>query len=473
MGVRLSKILIVDDEPSVAWGLARLARGMGHVAEVAASAEQGLELAAAAPPDVLILDVRLPGMDGITAMQAFEKHLNGAPIIVITAFGDLETAVKAVRNGALEYVVKPFDLAEIRSAIERALRVVPVGTKFVKSEAIDGMLGRSPAMQSVFKKIALAANSDASVLLQGESGVGKELAAAAIHRNSARANCPMVAVNLGALSPTLAEAELFGHVEGALTGAAQNRTGLLLQANGGTVFLDDVAEMPLPLQLKLLRVLDHGEVLPVGAEAPLRSRFRVICATHQNLRKKVEAGEFRHDLFFRLCTFEIDLPPLRDRPEDITLLAQHFAAQFGSEGTALAEETISELHRRPWYGNVRELRNAIEHALVLARRGLVMPEHLPPPLPNLWKAAVASSTQPEEELADALSRVARQLASNPDLAGTVYDKFLQQVEPPLLATVMDTCGKQFAPAARVLGLHRTTLKKKLTQYEVEEAEADG
>jgi two-component system nitrogen regulation response regulator GlnG len=468
----VSRILIVDDESSISWGLSRLARGMGHMADVAASAEEGLELAAAAAPDVLILDVRLPGMDGLTAMEAFGRHLNGAPIIVITAFGDLATAVEAVRKGAFEYVVKPFDLAEIRAAIERALRVLPGGAKVASTETLDGMLGRSPAMQSVFKKIALAAYSDASVLLQGESGVGKELAAAAIHRHSGRKDGPMVAVNMAALSPALAEAELFGHVEGAFTGAVQNRTGLLLQANGGTLFLDEVADMPLPLQLKLLRVLDHGEVLPVGADAPLRSQFRVISATHQNLRKKVEAGEFRHDLFFRLCTFEIDLPPLRDRPEDISLLAHHFAGQFGSESAALAEETIGELQHRPWYGNVRELRNAIEHALVLARRGIVMPEHLPPPLPNLWQTEGADSVLQADELAAALSRMARHLASDPALAGTVYDRFLQQVEPPLLSAVMDTCGKQFAPAARVLGLHRTTLKKKLTQYEMEDV-AEG
>ncbi len=242
----------------------------------------------------------------------------------------------------------------------------------------------------------------------------------------------------------------------------------MLQANGGTLFLDEVADIPAALQLKLLRVLDHGEVLPVGADTPLRSRFRVISATTENLRKKVEAGEFRHDLYFRLCTFEIDLPPLRERPEDISLLAHHFASQIGSESAALAEETIAELQHRPWYGNVRELRNAIEHALVLARRGVVMPEHLPPPLPNLWQTGVAASAMQEEELVDALSRIARDLAANPDLAGTVYDRFLQQVEPPLLTAVMDSCGKRFAPAARVLGLHRTTLKKKLMQYEMED-----
>jgi two-component system nitrogen regulation response regulator GlnG len=399
--------------------------------------------------------------------------LKGAPIIIITAFGDLATAVDAVKKGAFEYVVKPFDLAEIRAAIERALRVEPVRAPAVLCDSVDGMLGRTPAMQNVFKKIALAANSEASVLLHGESGVGKEVAASAIHRHSARRQSPLVAVNVASLSPTLAESELFGHVEGAFTGAVQARPGLLLQAHGGTLFLDEVADIPLSLQSKLLRVLDHGEVLPVGADAPLRSRFRVISATHQDLRQKVEAGEFRHDLFFRLCTFEIELPPLRERREDISLLAHHFAAQFGGRPVAFAEETLAELERRPWYGNVRELRNAIEHALVLARRGVVMPEHLPTPLPNLWQETDGHSALAEDELVNAVAQIARQLLADPQTAGAVYDRFLEQVEPPLLAAVMSRCGQRCAPAARVLGLHRTTLKKKLTQYEIEELVGDG
>jgi two-component system nitrogen regulation response regulator GlnG len=330
------------------------------------------------------------------------------------------------------------------------------------------MNSRDNSCSSTVKKIALAAKSDASVLLLGESGVGKEVAAAAIHRNSQRRHCPLVAVNVAALSPTLAEGELFGHVEGAFTGAAQARPGLLLQAHGGTLLLDEVADIPLALQLKLLRVLDHGEVLPVGADVPLRSRFRVISATHQNLRKKVEAGEFRHDLFFRLCTFEIELPPLRDRRDDICLLAQHFAAQFGGQAVTFAEETIAELQGRPWYGNVRELRNAIEHALVLARRGVVMPEHLPPPLPNLWQAASDVADSDRQRIAEVLTQMARELLANPQTTGAVYDRFLEQVEPPLLSAAINRYGHRCAPAARMLGLHRTTLKKKLTQYEIAE-----
>jgi two-component system nitrogen regulation response regulator GlnG len=319
-------------------------------------------------------------------------------------------------------------------------------------------------MQNVFKKIALAASSDASVLVIGESGVGKELAATAIHRNSGRRDAPFVAVNFAAINPAQMEIELFGQVDAA--GDGTPRQGLLLQAHGGTLFIDEVADIPLALQLKLLRVLDRGEVVPVGGETPLRCRFRVIAATRHNLRKKVEAGEFRYDLFFRLCTFEIELPPLRDRRDDIALLAEHFAAQIAGQRVTFAEETLAELERRQWYGNVRELRGAVEHALVVARRGAVMPEHLPAALPNLWQGPSQPSAPQRADLASAIAHATKELLSDPNTAGAVYDRFLQQVEPPLLATVMSKCGQRCAPAARVLGLHRTTLKKKLTQYEI-------
>jgi two-component system nitrogen regulation response regulator GlnG len=396
-------------------------------------------------------------------MESFRRHIGANPIIVITAFGDLPTAMKAVVNGAFEYVVKPFDLAEIRAALERALRGEPDGETHESAAGIDGMLGTTPAMQAVFKRIALAANSEASVLLRGESGVGKELAASAIHRHSARKDAAFVAVNVAALSPTLAEAELFGHVAGAFTGAAQSRKGLLVQADGGTLFLDEVADIPLPVQVKLLRALDQGEVLPVGADQPVKTRFRLISATHRDLRRQVQAQEFRHDLYFRLCTFEISLPPLRERREDIGQLARHFAAQFGGRSTALAAETVAELNDRPWYGNVRELKNAIEHALVIARTGAVLPAHLPPPLP-MFDVAAPAEHAPAANLSGVVGELAKSLLANPEITGGVYDRFLQEVEPPLLAAAMGQSGHRCAPAARALGLHRTTLKRKLDQY---------
>jgi two-component system nitrogen regulation response regulator GlnG len=463
----LSNLLIVDDEPSICWGLSQIGASLGHDVAIASSAEQGLELAENDPPDLLVLDVRLPGMDGLAAMKLFQRVMGDGPIIVITAFGDLATAVRAIEQGAFEYVLKPFDVPEIRGAIQRALKHGPQAAG-VQPPHSEEMLGRSPAMQVVFKRIALAAASDAAVLLTGESGAGKELAASAIHRHSARRQASFVAVNMAALNPALAEAELFGHVEGAFTDARQSRRGLLVQADGGTLFIDEVADIPLPIQVKLLRVLDQGEVLPVGGDAAVKTKFRIISATHQNLVEKVAAGEFRHDLFYRLCTFEIALPPLRERREDIRLLANHFAMQISSGRAALCEDTLAELERRPWFGNVRELRKAVEHALVLARSGAVLPSHLPEPLPELVAAAGAPGVEEAGQLNRATQQLASRLLDDPQFGGAVYDEFLHEVEPTLLATALNRAGNQCAAAARTLGIHRTTLKRKLDQYGLSE-----
>jgi two-component system nitrogen regulation response regulator GlnG len=469
----VSRILIVDDEPSICWGLLRLARAMGHRVDSASNAEHGLTLAAAARPDLLVLDVRLPGMDGLTAMELFRRHMADAPIIVMTAFGDLETAVLAVEKGAFEYLVKPFDLTEIRAAIERALRRHEPASAAAGAREIEGdeMIGQSAVMRSVFKRIALAANSDAAVLLVGESGVGKELAARAIHRHSCRRDAPFVAVNISSLSPALAEAELFGHAAATAAataaGAAQGIRGKLAQADGGTLFFDDVAEIPLSLQVKLLHALDQGEVLPIGAERAVPSRFRIMSATNQDLRERAHAGAFRRELFLRLGTFEIVIPPLRDRCADIRLLAEYFARQFGSAASSIAKETLAELECRAWFGNVRELRNAIEHALVIARSGAVLPSHLPAPLSRVHLLSGVGADEPIV-LGHAVAALAKSLLEDPANAGDVYERFLEEVEPPLLATALVRNGNRCAPAARALGLHRTTLKRKLDQYGLDE-----
>ncbi|TWT38083.1 Transcriptional regulatory protein ZraR [Posidoniimonas corsicana] len=463
----MAKLLVVDDESSICWGIARLGEGMGHRVTTAGSVEQGLDAAAADPPDLIILDVRLPGMDGLTAMRPFRDLVGDAPIVVITAFGDLQTAVRAVSQGAFEYVLKPFDLAQIRSVIERALRPAPVradaGDQAADGEAALGMMGQSAGMQAVFHKIALAAHADAPVLLRGETGVGKEVAAHAIHHSGPRPDAPFVAVNVAALSPTVAEAELFGHTEGAFTGAQRTRKGLLAQADGGTLFLDEVGEIPLSIQAKLLRALDQNEVLPVGADQPVPTRFRTIAATHRDLRAMAAEGEFRLDLYYRLCAYEIELPPLRSRREDIALLASSFVHSRRPEST-LSSEAVAELESREWPGNVRELRNAIDHALVVSHSGDIYPEHLP----AAGGAPVAGSDAPGG-LDSALAARARALMADPTAAGDVYNRYLEQVEPPLLKAAFDLHGRQCAPAARALGLHRTTLRRKLDQLGVDAA----
>lgn len=460
-------LLVVDDEQSISWGLARLAEREGHQVHVAASAEQALARVREARPDVIVLDVRLPGMDGLAAIEHLRRECGPVPIIIITAYGDLETAVRAVREGAFEYILKPFDVAEIRACLDRAFASLVAPAPTLAADApTAGFVGRSPAMQLVFKQIALAAAAESSVLVTGESGTGKELAARAIHRHSGRSSGPFVAVNVAALSPTLAEAELFGHARGAFTGAEYAREGLLVKADGGTLFLDEVADIPLPTQAKVLRALEQGEVLPVGSDTPVPTSFRLISATHQDLEAKIHSGTFRHDLYFRLCAFQIRIPPLRQRPEDIGELARHFLQIAGrvrpQETPVLSAEAEAELTGRSWDGNAREVRNAIEHALTVARGGVILPQHLPPPsLPagsaNRGVESVARN------LADLVRTWAAQRLAEED-GQELYAELLQLVEPPLLELCLDEAGGQCAVAARRLGLHRTTLRKKLDGY---------
>jgi two-component system, NtrC family, nitrogen regulation response regulator GlnG len=460
-------LLIVDDEQSICWGLAKLAEHMGHSAATAVSAEQGLAAAGKTRPDVILLDVRLPGMDGLAAMQHFQKAAPGVPIVVMTAYGELSTAVTAVRNGAFDYLTKPFDLAVAQRAIESALKhnAKPANepVRMPPKDPAGLIVGASPPMQEVFKRIALVAPSEACVHVRGESGTGKELAARAIHRYSRRSEGPFIAVNMASLSPTLAESELFGHVRGAFTGAEQSRKGLLEQAGGGTIFLDEVADIPMALQVKLLRVLESGEIVPVGGQHATTSDFRMISATHQNLQERVAEGTFRHDLYFRLVTFEIELPPLRQRREDIGPLAEHFLALLADRNPGprptISPEALAELRQRDWYGNVRELRNAIEHAMILARGGIIAPAHLPPPMlpAGLGKGG-------EEETIAMLIRgwAQAQLEGQPDVQD-LYERLLRMVEPPLLKAALQHSGGQCLAASRRLGLHRTTLRKKLDE----------
>lgn len=462
----MAHLLIVDDEPSICWGLAKLAGEMGHTATTVASAEQGLARSASARPDAILLDIRLPGIDGLTAMSHFRERWGAVPLVLMTAYGDLNTAVTAVRNGAFDYLTKPFDLQTARQVIRRAMESPPdAPTSEATATAEDAsseLVGRSPAMQEVFKRIALVAPSNACVHLFGESGTGKELVARAIHRHSRRADGPFVAVNVAALNPALAESELFGHVRGAFTGADQPRAGLLERAHGGTIFLDEVADIPLALQVKLLRALEHGEVLPVGGNRPVQSDFRILSATHRNLAEQVAQGKFRHDLYYRLITFEIALPPLAQRREDLPLLADHFLSLLATKNqmprASLTAEAQAELERRPWHGNVRELRNALEHAMILAPGGQIAAEHLPPPSPpSLLPASL------EEAIAALVERWTEQQLHSDVQRSDLHQQLLELVEPPLLQAAMEHYHQQCASAARRLGLHRTTLRKKLDE----------
>ncbi|EDL59087.1 sigma-54-dependent transcriptional regulator [Gimesia maris] len=468
----MSKLLIVDDEESICWGLSQLGESLGHQVRMASSAEQALTFAEEERPDVVVMDVRLPGIDGLTAMQGLYDRIGTVPVIVITAYGDLQTAVEAVRKGAFDYIVKPFDLNQMERVLEKAIDesqrdVLMPG----EPKQVEGLVGSTPEMQNVFKSIALVAGSEASVLLSGESGTGKELAAQAIHRFSDRSEGPFVAVNIASLSEGLAESELFGHAQGAFTSADSARVGFLEQADQGTLFLDEVADIPLAIQIKLLRALEEGEVLPVGSNQRVKTSFRVIAATHRNLESLIKQGKFRHDLYFRLCTFQIDIPPLRKRVTDIRVLAEFFLERFVDRQTGmqhrLTAETVAELERRPWYGNVRELRNAIEHAALRARGGTILPEDLPAAVSQSFLGMGEAPAGSEAEISMLLKQWAEAQLTDPEQAANVYEQLLALIEPPVMEVALEKFHGQCAPAARCLGLHRTTLSKKLKQYGIE------
>jgi two-component system nitrogen regulation response regulator GlnG len=459
-------ILIVDDEEAVCWSLERALSREGHSVSVAASAEQAFALLGRQRPDVMILDVRLPGMDGLTALARIRQSVPDLPVIVVTAFGDLPTAVRAVEGGAFDYLAKPFDLSQALETVNRALhrRPIPETTETVENATIgpEEIVGRGPAMQGVFKRIALVASRDACVLITGESGTGKELVARAIHRYSARRDRPFLPVHVAALNPNLVESELFGHTRGAFTGATEARPGLLALANGGTVFLDELADIPLPVQVKLLRVLEHNEVLPVGGHQSQPLDIRILTATHQDLTRCVAEGRFRHDLYFRLNVFQIALPPLRERPEDIEPLAEYFLRRFEPRALPLLPETVRFLQSLPWFGNVRELRNALEHAAIVARGGPLSPEHFP------TFAADPSHNSPAEQLAAMVRKwLADRVRANGSSAPTdLYAELLRTVEPALLDEVMRRVRGNRWAAAQWLGLNRATVRKKLALYDL-------
>jgi DNA-binding NtrC family response regulator len=463
----MSRILIVDDEASICYAFREFLTDEGHHVVVAASAEEGLDLAERARPDAVVLDVRLPGMDGLSAIPRFRSLIGNAPIVVMTAFGNLDTAVRAIESGAFDYLVKPFDLDQAATVLSRALKAPrerPIAAH--GDEGPDGLLvGSSPAMQDLFKRIALVAPTDVPVLITGESGTGKELVARAIHRHSHRRSGPFLPVCLAALSPGLVEGELFGHVRGSFTGASHDRKGLLELAAGGTVLLDEIGDAAPGLQVKLLRAIEHREVTPVGDARPRPTDIRVLAATNRPLAELMATGAFREDLFFRLSVFRLHLPPLRERREDIPALAEHFLRQSRHPDAArfhLDESALSALQQRDWPGNVRELRNAVEHAAIVARGHTILPEHLPPPADSA-QVVPSSESRIATWLQEWASAEAAQGREDPDQAG-LYDRFLEMAEPPILRAVLEECGGNRLLAARILGIHRTTLRQKLQRY---------
>jgi len=459
------RIVIVDDEPSICWGLTRLLRQSGYEIEALASAEEALPAIRERGADLVLMDVRLPGMDGLAALEQIRRDGHAMPVVVITAFGDLRTAVEALEHGAIEYLTKPFDLGQVRTVIDRVFGALKhaqaSAAPAARSDPLaDELLGRSGAMQGVFKRIALAAPAEIPVLITGESGTGKELVARAIHRHSHRADKPLLTVNLAALSPSLIESELFGHVRGAFTGAETSRKGLLELAHGATLFFDEVGDVPLFVQVKLLRVLEQHEVMPIGDATPRPCDFRVIAATHRDLASEIRRGRFRQDFYFRLAGFDIPVPPLRARTEDIGVLANHFLTRSGQPNqpsSTLTAGAVRALEARPWFGNVRELRSVIERAALMARGLPITPAHLAP----FTSVSHAAEAEAASTLAEAVRQWAcRELEDDAEIRD-LYARFRTESERVLFDEVMERTDQNQRAAARILGLHRQTLRKKL------------
>lgn len=468
-------ILVVDDEPAICWGFEKMLTGEGHRVVTASSAEEGLQLAEQQTPTVVLLDVRLPGQDGISALPAFHTATRGAPIIVMTAFGDLDTAVGAVQNGACDYLTKPFRLEDALQTCRKALRLAaqasqPSPGKQPKRAAPAGaLIGRSAAMQQAFRQIALVADSELSVLITGETGTGKELVAAAIHRHSSRSSGVYLPIAPVALNENLIESELFGHQRGAFTGAGEDRAGLFEQAEGGTILLDEIGELPISTQAKLLRVLESGQYARVGDVTLRESNVRVLAATNCDLHDAVQQGAFREDLYYRLNGLHIHLPPLRERCEDIPLLCEHFLndLNYPNPTSAVDEELLADLRQRDWYGNVRELRNAVEHAAVVARgRPLNIADFPKPQAPMADAASPNSAADPLlPDVSGAVSNwTAIQIADADEPMTDLHERLLHAVEPALLAQVLKHTQGNRAKAAEILGIHRGTLRERLRNY---------
>jgi len=436
-------VLVVDDEPAQRDLLGGFAKTLGYQVSEAASGEEALAAIGRQPPDIVLLDVRLPGINGIETLAKIREAERELPVLLITAFADLRQAVAAMKCGADDYLAKPVDLDELKVAISDSLGggdQRPSGETVRPADLPDDFVCESPAMRRLVDTVAVVAPSNAPVLIAGESGTGKEVVAGLIHAWSPRCDGPIVAANCASLPESLIESELFGHTKGAFTGATEERQGFFRAANGGTLLLDEIGELPLHLQPKLLRALETGQITSVGSDTPTEVDTRLVAASNRDLDKEVAEGRFRDDLYYRINVVELMILPLRERREDILPLAKRFAAEFAGGPIRLSPQAMNCLLAYPWPGNVRELRNAIQRACLLSRGDVIIPEHLPP------KIASVASGAPE----------------SPSEQGRI-----SQVErAPIVATLAETGGNR-TQAAKKLGISRRALIYKIRAMENE------
>jgi two-component system, NtrC family, response regulator AtoC len=453
-----ASILVVDDERLIRWSLEQQLQREGYCVQSAETGTQALQRAQAEPPDVVLLDMRLPDGDGLEFLERFRAKDPECLVIMITAHGGVESAVRAMKLGAHDYLIKPVDPDELKLTIRKALDTRALRREVVRLQAqashgstLDDLVGASRPVRELKALVQRIAQSDATtVLLQGESGTGKDLVARIIHFASARAQAPFLAVNCVALPEHLLESELVGHEKGAFTDAKTQKKGLFEQADGGTVYLDEIGDMRLDLQGKMLRLIEEKTFRRIGGVRDLRANVRIIAATNRDLTSSLAAGQFRTDLYYRLKVFPIALPPLRERPEDILPLARHFVARFSRElrrePPDIHGEAQAWLQRYAWPGNVRELRNVLERALILAPGGTLQTEHLPPETGGPPASADVGAPK-----AAAVSLPAAGLR-------------LEEVERDLVRQALDATGGNQVRAARLLGISRDALRTRMKKF---------
>ncbi len=459
------KVLIVDDEESVRWVLKKSLEKQDIETEVAGSSVEALERIKKGDISLVMMDIRMPGMNGLDALEIIQNGQARIPVIIMTAQANMQNAIEAMRRGAFDYITKPFDLEEVYVLIQKALdiRRLSLEVEVLRAEVRDknegGLIGNTPAMQEIYKTIGRVAESDATVLIRGESGTGKELVARAIHfHGGTRAGRPFIAVNSAAIPSELLESELFGHEKGAFTGAAAKKIGKFEAASGGTLFLDEIGDLSMSLQGKLLRVLQEYEFERVGGTNTIRTYARVIAATHQNLEKAIQDKRFRQDLFYRLNVIQIDIPPLRKRKDDIAPLIDFFIQKYqsGTKSKMFTPETLDILCKYDWPGNVRELENAVQRAITLSQSDKIFLDSLPPQIVKRGHATSSSfENYLEIKLADLVDRMSGLETSD------IYSMVTQRVEKILLSLVLTKTSGNQVHASKLLGINRNTLKKKI------------
>jgi two-component system, NtrC family, nitrogen regulation response regulator GlnG len=472
-----ASILIADDDPGIRLVLRHRLEADGYRVDEAADSQSALEALTGNRHEVALLDIMMPGVGGLEVLSAARTQASRTLIIVITAASTMNNAVEAMKRGAHDYLTKPFEnLDLVAAAVTRAVEISAQAADInrlkdeVNRQLVGGeVIGRSPAMQEVYKLIGRVVNNDATVLLRGESGTGKELVARAIHFKSPRWRGPFVAVNCSAIPHGLLESELFGHERGAFTGATERRAGKFEQASGGTVFLDEIGDLPVELQPKLLRVLQEREFSRVGGYETLRMQARVIAATNQDLEIAVAEKKFREDLYFRLRVIPIDLPSLRERREDIAELTDYFIGkairEMGANARNISLEARAKLLNYAWPGNVRELENAVLRASLLAPSNTVQADDIE--LGRGGMRLTSSNLDAGASLTDLIARrIAEMVESNGKEPRDLYQKLVGELEKPLIEIALERAGGNQVHAARILGLNRNTLRKKLTEHRI-------